>query len=478
MDIRMKHFHSIALKVTVLTLALSLFCLSATACRITPEHAAVIGKRDVAKALLAERTDQLPLAEYIGAPVHYENQINAPNGGVLSFDAAVRLPETDQLPVAAASVSRFTEKQAACVADVFFEKDAEYFAPAGPNRAFYQRRMEVLEEEIIAIRQEIASFTESYEIGSIDASAGEQGSQTIDKQYLEQQLAAYEKEYAQAQEDLLHAKDTASQPGALTYADYSSTFDSYDIPCIAAISEKNGTRFMVWTVYDGLLLTIGVEDILMAGFSQPTSYFSTGTEQPENVALGKKEAEEIASKLVQQMDNAFRLQETCAASTDDGKGGGIQAWQCIFTRSITDVPVRFSLNGIDPGAEAAVKMPVYYEKIAVSVDDSGIVELEWLSPTSIDAILNKNVSLLPFEKVMAIAQGKLRDLTNEDNSLCVTSIELGMTRIDKEDAPMEFYMVPVWDFYGKWNGQEHADRYSYLTINAIDGSIIDRALGY
>lgn len=140
--------------------------------------------------------------------------------------------------------------------------------------------------------------------------------------------------------------------------------------------------------------------------------------------------------------------------------------------------MRFSLNEIDPGAEAAVKIPVYYEKIAVSVDDSGIVGVEWLSPTSIDAILNKSVSLLPFEKVMAIAQGKLRDLPNEDNSLCVTSIELGMTRIDKEDAPMEFYMVPVWDFYGKWNGQEHADRYSYLTINAIDGSIVDRALGY
>lgn len=474
----MKRLRNIAPTKAVLALALSLFCLSAAACRVTPEYAAVVGKREVAQALLAERTDRLPLAEHLGAPAHYENQISAPNGGVLSFDAAVRLPETDQLPVAAASVSRFTEKQAASVADAFFGKDAEYFAPSGPSRAFYQRRVEVLEEEIIAIRQEIVNFSESYEIGSIDASTGEQGSQTIDKQYLERHLAAYEKKYAQAQADLLHAKDTPLQPGALTYTDYSSIFDSYDIPCIAAISERNGTRFMVRTAYDGLLLTIGVEDILMAGFSQPTSYFPTGAEQPENVALEKKEAEEAASQLVQQMDDAFRLQETCVASTDDGRGGGMQAWQCIFTRSIADVPAWFSLNEINPSTEAAVKMPVYYERITVSVDDSGIVGVEWLSPTSIDAIRNRNAALLPFEGIMEIVECKLGDLPNDDNSLCVTSMELGMARIDKENAPMEFYMIPVWDFYGKWNEQEHADRYSYLTINAIDGSIIDRTLGY
>ena len=47
-------------------------------------------------------------------------------------------------------------------------------------------------------------------------------------------------------------------------------------------------------------------------------------------------------------------------------------------------------------------------------------------------------------------------------------------------------LTPVWDFYG-WEEYLHDDRkepgtpnrqYSYLTINAIDGSMVDRALGY
>ena len=50
-------------------------------------------------------------------------------------------------------------------------------------------------------------------------------------------------------------------------------------------------------------------------------------------------------------------------------------------------------------------------------------------------------------------------------------------------------LVPVWDFFGtrKIESDYYGDNYSdttddptwsYLTINAVDGSIIDRGLGY
>jgi hypothetical protein len=60
------------------------------------------------------------------------------------------------------------------------------------------------------------------------------------------------------------------------------------------------------------------------------------------------------------------------------------------------------------------------------------------------------------------------------------------------DKPGQFLLVPVWDFFGvqipdtsgypdkKKAGldYEHMMSGSLLTINAIDGSVIDRSLGY
>jgi hypothetical protein len=69
-------------------------------------------------------------------------------------------------------------------------------------------------------------------------------------------------------------------------------------------------------------------------------------------------------------------------------------------------------------------------------------------------------------------------------------------RVAQKDNPHEFLLIPVWDFYGyvelAYNNQSESQyvldennmhnyrnhRYSFLTINAIDGSIIDRSLGY
>ena len=46
----------------------------------------------------------------------------------------------------------------------------------------------------------------------------------------------------------------------------------------------------------------------------------------------------------------------------------------------------------------------------------------------------------------------------------------------------EYMYVPVWDFIGTWKTDYYATEpgkeFTFLTINAIDGSIIDRGLGY
>jgi hypothetical protein len=48
-----------------------------------------------------------------------------------------------------------------------------------------------------------------------------------------------------------------------------------------------------------------------------------------------------------------------------------------------------------------------------------------------------------------------------------------------------YWLLPVWDFRGyiqrEYNGDsipDWFDHYTLLTVNAVDGSIIDRDLGY
>lgn len=63
----------------------------------------------------------------------------------------------------------------------------------------------------------------------------------------------------------------------------------------------------------------------------------------------------------------------------------------------------------------------------------------------------------------------------------IDTIEFGYMQIASQDESDEYLLVPVWDFWGVESYDDEAllrTHHSYLTVNAIDGSIIDRTIGY
>lgn len=67
-------------------------------------------------------------------------------------------------------------------------------------------------------------------------------------------------------------------------------------------------------------------------------------------------------------------------------------------------------------------------------------------------------------------------------AVTVRDIRLGYMRVLKQDEAGVGLLVPVWDFFGDVDyensrGFTNPDT-SLLTINAVDGSIIDRSRGY
>ena len=179
----------------------------------------------------------------------------------------------------------------------------------------------------------------------------------------------------------------------------------------------------------------------------------------------------------------------------------------IFTRNVNNTFVTYACNNIS-GNEYSEPWP--YESIVIMVDDEGVSVMHWQSPLSqVTSKITNDAPLLEFEKIKKITEQQI-EIDNlqykwaekmssgaeiKSVELQIDKIVLGYMRIKSAELSGTYNLVPVWDFFGHEkvcvdvNGSEYnfvsSDRdnfgnykHSYLTINAIDGTIIDRNIGY
>jgi hypothetical protein len=148
--------------------------------------------------------------------------------------------------------------------------------------------------------------------------------------------------------------------------------------------------------------------------------------------------------------------------------------------------------------DASFAMPWMYEKVRIIVDEQGVFFFLWNSPYTVNEIVTENTSLLSFGEIQSVYQkmapivlsDRYSFLLSEDDSrtwdVYITEVRLGLARVTEKNVGSSGLLVPAWDFFGYTkNNQEESDpdtandTYSaQLAINAIDGSVIDRSLGY
>ena len=122
-----------------------------------------------------------------------------------------------------------------------------------------------------------------------------------------------------------------------------------------------------------------------------------------------------------------------------------------------------------------------------------MVKLQWNSPFTVLSVENENVPLLSFERIMEIFKRQVFMSVYCDQghpiTYKITAIQFSYMRVQIKDSD-DYYLLPVWDFTGymihDWQmspgdmavarGFFHS--MSILTINAVDGSVLDRFLGY
>ena len=129
------------------------------------------------------------------------------------------------------------------------------------------------------------------------------------------------------------------------------------------------------------------------------------------------------------------------------------------------------------------------ECVQFRINDNGIVGLDIIAPIDILETVVENAALKSFEEVKDTFE-KMICYANADpdpetyqTNVEIDRVRLSYSRISEQDSFDTGLIVPVWSFEGRsevgHNGNiEHVETGSLLTINAIDGTIIDGQLGY
>jgi len=219
--------------------------------------------------------------------------------------------------------------------------------------------------------------------------------------------------------------------------------------------------------------------------------------QPNGCGISMEEAKRQAEAIVAQIapnmvyagcgiktENARQSFHPGQYSTDIDPAGLREAWVVYYT-PMYGLPCNFAKSGL---AIHNYSVRCQEESLCIIIDDEGVQDLYWYQPYDIVGTLQENCSLLPFDSVMQVARSILPltlasyERDGDGARARITDIRLGYLRVMRPDQPDTLTLIPVWDFYGTvtFNGSfvQNWACHSWLIINAIDGTVIDRQYGY
>ena len=481
-----------------------IFCLSLIlllACVPTPEEVFVVNKGD---GVLTEKIAEKPVAEKpFEAPTRVDEVIEA-NDLTVELAAEVVLPEGGRYPVAEVMPKTY---DAAWARDMLTRIADGKMLLVRESEAGANMTREGILREVEAVQNSLESFDELY--GNLPESE-----QAEMRAQLNEALDVWSAYYREAPDstDGLEAdlSDTAYRALGRMSAEIDCTRPerAYHSPI-----EVYGTGLISFMNMD---MTYG-----------ETKQRGPVTGPLPGVALTEAEAIEVAKTFLQKLgetglEPVLVLDANGRRYGDDPRDE--HAYAIWFTRPVGNMPGAMAHSQQDiygvysqNGGDRAYSEPCDQEYAYFLIRDSGVNWFDWAAPSAVTRIVNENVALVPFDTILetfrkqivveafpaleeARVNAGLRDnMTITDTTLCIDRIALESVRIRKEGATGTFLLVPTWTFYGRlvlhgenlgdlrfagWTIEENGDAVwyvpggCYLQINAIDGSVLNPALGY
>ncbi|BDF59146.1 hypothetical protein CE91St36_19630 [Christensenellaceae bacterium] len=460
----------------------------ATACQATPEQAAVVGKLqntndNSSNATHEDTGSDSQLFQILGAPDRWvlDKPSTSNNSHMtLNINAEVVLPETTEIPVVSADLRNFTQDDIDVVKNIFFGENAKY-------NEYSTETKENIEAHILSIKKELSTLDNSPENSSY-------------RDQLNSRINELESEYISApSESNLKEAEPILQNGFVVPGSEGGECEGFSVS-----TNKDGKRY-IFEVANGWLGYLTYMSINDGDWA-----FTPTSGEPYNINTTKEDAAKQASELVSKITQDYELCYVGCAARQAKYSTDNWGWACVFMRSINGVPTAYASNEIGEDMEDTNAAPVKYEKIMVVVNDNGIVSFKWESPMTINSIENESANLVPFNEIEKLALDAIntdymtQNEMYDDFTVDVTRIELGLMRI-KQPNSGAYYYSPVWNIFSKITaaalpgegvetfGEQKAydddgtpirldsgftEVWGPVTLNAINGSRIDRNVGY
>ncbi len=467
-----------------------LLCIGCAGCQKTPERPIAIGN-DTEKLIeqaqeedadaASESSAPLDLYTRLHAPATYSQEITSKVGRLHVFaDAKVLLPSCE-LPIVRVKPVEFTLAQARRFAEVLMGNDATYvqYDYENETRGAYERRIERL-------RYALSDWAEV-------------GQYIFDLQYNTEQEAE------EAMRKLIAKAGTAPE----AYPTYTPEFEWERRPLYVNGVEKenNDTYFDLYSTKDQRVFSrlsirnagdgfgmIEMEYIRDDAIPMDVFNYESNSRKTEaaELAVTPEDAQQLAKNTLSQMGiEGF----VCAANlpylyrTDYNDYR--PAHFLTFKREVNGA-VETCTNAMEASNE--YNQSWKYEAVYLLIDDDGIVRFEYKAPCEIVEMVAERPELLPFpeiqgifEKMCVIVDNKVdyNDLWDSGSmEYHVTTVRLGLVSIQEKNENTRL-LVPAWDFLGyerarrtaedEWRTTgDTSELEPYLTVNAIDGTIITR----
>ncbi len=482
-----------------------LFASILTACQPMPDHEIIVEKdmdRMVLSAIEVEDMDEtLPrtLTRKLSVPSGLKESFVSKDGKTaFNIDANIIVPASDSVPIIRVKKHLFTQKEADLMIGLFLGDDPLYTIPISMTK-------EQIEEKLM----------EYYGMrdGSIPINVDGEDSGSVER--LNEIIDSYEKA-------LLSATDTPVLLLASKKLETPKDANNSSAQRIEGVAKQDDTDvyFTIRNSYPlpNIVRAVYVKAKTMDGmtFNNTAPYYELSDPEspkvPARFTLAKDEALSTADRALETLGiKDMACVSVCyVVMPDSAQSSGSMwpgktfrsenaedfkwAYKIQYSRSYGGVPITITKHdGTGVPDEEQYAEPWEYEKLELIVDETGVISFLYRSPYEVVESVTEHAKLLPFQDIQSVLSTMLpanyawMDESGDIVSAVVhiSEIQFGLARITEPNTRDQGLLVPVWDFFGSISitnekGDTHMfTKYdSLLTINAIDGSTIDRSLGY
>ncbi|MDD4311100.1 MAG: DUF6034 family protein, partial [Eubacteriales bacterium] len=473
-----------------------------SACQPNPETAIVVSKNSERLIDQAEDGSKEGTAALSIPSDHVVFTETGADGNLtITADAAVDVPAADQLPMTRVTSKGFDQSIVTQIFQTVFAGQTvfDHSSDAGRSKAD-------IEKSILQMQQQLSDG--SYEQYGFSE---EEWNDLISK----------------LEEDYIHAPDEVEAEKTITDGTMLlSGEDQYQFSELNAVSDTGSLR-----VRSNLNNKFADESSLVYSRNNAPTYTMLDAVEVPVDSNSKPETDEkvgyALSKAIDFCSNMFRSNtlslklaavylvndRSTGLSDDEAASAQHYAYKLFYVREVAGVPV--AVDAAMGMNEDPYNIRWSYEQVEAVFDRNGIASLNWGAPLSNTEMLKQNVKVISLDraneifKMMAhtVYEPQAKPLNPKvkriEIDVKIDEIQLRLLRIREQntEGTRTGILVPAWVYYGsvrnatEWedpsqntivyqgSSNQFGNMYYWgptivLAINAVDGSIIDTAIGY